>query len=207
MRVGSGRFAGLSLVLLLGAFFAVLSVGAASHAGAAPDTSTTDIGQSELDQCLGTAPVAADLPPTCTFDSNGNLISRSSSEPEGTGSAPNILPFLFLALIWSAVPFLIAVSIARSRDEPVSTAVLLTLVLGWIGLLIVVYGQRRAAGDVGLLMHSAPTGTPMRTAPVSDTSAARSVRERLQTIEDLYAQGVISTVERDSRRAVIVDQL
>jgi hypothetical protein len=181
----------------------VVGVGTAAraHADASSTTTAPGIGQSQADACLGTEPIVGE-PPSCVFDANGNLVSRTRpGSPDTGGSATNLLPLLFLALIWSAVPFVIAASLARSRNEPVGTAVLLTLVLGWIGLLIVVYGQRRAAADVGRLVHDDP-----HRGSASDTSLS-SPSERLRMIDDLHAKGLITDEERASRRAAVLDRL
>jgi hypothetical protein len=176
----------------------LLGVGATASADTTPSFQSPN--QSAIDQCIGTDPVVG-MPPSCSYDANGNLIGRTSpSGFDGGGSAPSLVPFLFLALIWSVVPFVIAVSLARSRGEPVSTAVLLTLVLGWIGLLIVVYGQRRVAGDIAHVMSS--DGPAGRSAPSTESPEAR-----LRKIDDLHALGLITDEERATRRAAIVDRL
>ena len=76
----------------------------------------------------------------------------------------------------------------------------MTLVLGWIGLLIVVYGQRRAADDVGRLLS--PAQTTARSAPTAESPEAR-----LRKIEELHALGLITDEERATRRAAILDRL
>ena len=188
----------LGVVVVLGLAIA-LAAGAAGRADA-QESSTTFLSQSQVDQCIGTVPIGIGDPPRCTFDANGNLISKSPAQSNTGPSSANLAPILFLVVIWSAVPFVIAVSMARSRNEPVSTAVLLTLVLGWIGLLIVVYGQRRTVDDVGRLVH-APSQSAGVAAPPASTA------ERLRTIEDLHAQGLITDEERDRRRSAILDVL
>jgi hypothetical protein len=195
-RVGAGSVAAVAFAALA---FAVL-VGAGATASADTTPSFQGPNQSAIDQCIGTDPVVG-MPPSCVYDANGNLIGRTSpSGLDGGSSGPNLVPFVFLALLWSAVPFAIAVGLARSRGEPVGTAVLLILVLGWIGLLIVVYGQRRAAGDVGRLLN--PVETTARSAPPPESPEAR-----LRKIEDLHALGLISDEERTTRRAAILDRL
>jgi len=171
------------------AFAVVVGTSATAGADTTPAPTFQGPDQSAIDQCIGTDPVVG-VPPSCSFDANGNLIGRSDSGFGGRGSASNVWPFLFLALLWSAVPFAIAVGLARSRGEPVGTAVLLTLVLGWIGLVIVFYGQRRAARDVGRLL------TP-----------AESPEARLRKLDELHALGLITDEERTTRRAAILDRL
>jgi hypothetical protein len=95
--------------------------------------------QEQLDECLGDG-LYPNGPPTCTFDSEGNLIDRDIPGAPGEGSGFG--GFLVIALLWAALPMVIAGSIASSRGQSVGLAVLLTLVLGWIGLLIVVVLQK-----------------------------------------------------------------
>jgi hypothetical protein len=192
-RVGAETVAAIAFAA--SAFVVLLGAGTTASADTTPSLQSPD--QSAIDQCIGTDPVVG-MPPSCVYDANGNLIGRSPSGVGGGSSAPNLAPLLFLAVLWSAVPFAIAVG-ARSRGEPVGTAVLLTLVLGWIGLLIVVYGQRRAADDVGRLLD--PTATA-RSTPTPESPAAR-----LRQIDDLHALGLITDEERATRRAAILDRL
>ena len=63
--------------------------------------------------------------------------------------------FVVLALVWAGVPFAIAAGVARSRGEPIGIAILLTLVLGWIGLIIVLYGQRRTVRSIDAFIEDA----------------------------------------------------
>ncbi len=181
-------------------------IGTAAASGGGPS-------QAQIQKCLDSGQIG-DPPPTCTFDANGNLIRRST--PGLGGHSINLAPFIVLAVLWSAVPFAIAVGVAQSRNEPVGSAVLLVIVLGWIGLFIVLYGQRRAVDDVGRLVHSAPAPAPATgsTAPTGAAPAAEAsdvsthaVGERLETLDALYDQGVITVAERDRRRAAILDEV
>lgn len=53
----------MRFALLLGALLVFLSAGATTRAGAVAETTTTDISQSQLDQCIGTAPVGVNPTP------------------------------------------------------------------------------------------------------------------------------------------------
>jgi hypothetical protein len=53
----------------------------------------------------------------------------------------------FLFVLWAVIPLVLAVVLARAQNESVGMAVLLTLILGWIGLAIVWYGQRRTVAS------------------------------------------------------------
>ncbi len=199
------RVSATALLVLFGLLVA-LGIGAWTWADA-QEVGSTPIDQQAVDQCIGTTPIGVQAPPSCVFDANGNLISRSPSAASTSvpaSSSLNLAPFIFLVLFWSAVPFVVAVSVARSRHEPVGTAVLLTLVLGWIGLLIVIYGQRRAAADVGHWVTPTPSPSPTSTSTSTPTTPAS---ERLRVIDDLHAQGLISNAERDARRSAVIDAL
>jgi hypothetical protein len=192
------RIAARGLLLSLGLTM-VLGVALSARASAAQDTSTTN-NQAEIDQCLNGAPIGSNAPPSCVFDANGHLLSRSTSSPGVGGSSINLAPFFFLALLWSVVPLVIAMSVASSRGEPLGSAVLLTIVFGWIGLFIVLYGQRRTAEAVGRMAHAPPT-------TVGGVDARTSAAERLRTIDDLFAQRLITGDERDQRRSAVLDEL
>jgi hypothetical protein len=203
------RISAMVVLLLFGLMVALGTAGSAAAAGS-QDTSVGGPSQAQIDKCIGTAPILGQ-PPTCTFDSNGNLIGRSTPGPGG--HTLNLAPFIVLAVLWSVVPFVIAIGVAQSRNEPVGSAVLLVIVLGWIGLFIVLYGQRRAVGDVDRLVNPAPPPTPP-TPPTAATAATESsdasthaVGERLGTLDALYDQGVITVDERDRRRAAILDEV
>ena len=195
----------LAVLVLLGA---TISGGLTNTVRAgAQESGSTVVGPDQIDQCIGTEPIGVNPPPTCTFDANGHLISRSQPQTptDSTSSFPNLGPILFLMLLWSVVPFVIAISLARSRGEPVSSAVLLILVLGWVGLLIVVYGQRRTVADVGRLVHApAPAASAVQPSAVQPSA---STADRLRTIDDLHAQGLITDEERNHRRSAILDTL
>jgi hypothetical protein len=204
------RISAVAVLLLFGLMVALGAAGSAAAAGS-QDTRGAGPDQAQIQKCLGNAPITGQ-PPTCTFDSNGNLIGRSTPGPGG--HSLDLAPFVVLVVLWSVVPMVIAVAVAQSRGEPVGTAVLLILVLGWIGLFIVLYGQRRAVDDVGRLVNqSAPSPPPATPPPTSASSTVASetssdaVGERLGTLDTLCAQGVITADERDRRRAAILDEV
>jgi hypothetical protein len=125
-----------------------------------PPSTATGIPQSEIDKCIGDQPIGVAAPPACVFDSSGHLISRTPSTPGSTGSGINLEPFIVALLLWSVLPFAIAVALARGRHESIGRAVLLTLFLGWIGLLIVAFGQRRTATELRDLAGRPSTQEP-----------------------------------------------
>jgi hypothetical protein len=200
-----GRISAMAVLLLFGLMVALGAAGSAAAAGAS-DTTGSGPDQAQLQRCIDQGTVNG-VPPTCTFDSNGNLISSSQPGPLKPGF--DIAPFLVIAVLWSLVPLVIAIAVSSSRNEPVGLAVGLVVVLGWIGLLIVLYGQRRTVADVGRLVNdpSTPAAAPASTPPEASGESSGPVRERLGTLEDLYSQGVITVDERDRRRAAILDEV
>jgi hypothetical protein len=116
-----------------------------------------------------------------------------------SGPSFDIAPFIVLALLWAVVPFVIAVLVAQSRDEPIGSAVLLVLVLGWIGLFIVLRGQRATVRDIKGFVDDVPAE---RSARSEDPAEAR-----LRVVDDLYAKGLISEQEHAERRAAILKTL
>jgi hypothetical protein len=201
------RISALAIMVSLALTIALGIAGSAAAAGSSDGTGTGP-SQAQIQKCIDSGTVDG-VPPSCTFDSNGNLISRST--PRVLDPGPNLLaPIIIVAIFWSLIPLLIAFGAARSRNEPVGTAVLMTLVLGWVGLIIVLYGQRRAASDLaGLVNRAPPAPSPMAASPAAPAAAAPAdgVRERLGTLDGLYAQGVITVDERDRRRAAILDEV
>jgi hypothetical protein len=159
---------------------------------AAPAVAQQGPTDDQLDQCIGDDPLGVG-PPTCTYDENGNLLSRDVPGDPSASSAFGT--FIVIALLWAGVPLAIAAFTAGARGESVGFAILVTAVLGWIGLAIVLYGQRRTLATTQRVVREATVPTP------SDAAA------RLRKLDDLLAQGVITQTERDTRRAEILDSL
>lgn len=194
---------GRALIVVMAAVAAVLVLGVA--AGAQPS-------QQQVEQCM-------QIPdedigrghPECIFDAEGNLISRNYPGEAGPGAG--LGGFFVLALLWAGIPLVIAGVVASSREESVGVAVLLTLVLGWIGLAIVVFGQRktvesvaRAAGTVtaGAAPYGAAGTGPAHTGPPDSSDM---MAQRLRRLDDMHAQGVINDEERAARRAAILNEI
>ena len=105
---------------------------------AAPSVASAQT-DAEWDKCFGDR-LWPTGPPTCVFDENGKFLRR-----EIPGEAPSGGSFgglLTLALLWSALPMIIGASIAASRGQSVGLAIVVTLVLGWLGLALVAFLQR-----------------------------------------------------------------
>lgn len=127
-------------VLLVIASTILVSLFASAPAGAQTGKPSRDQRiQDELDECLEGGPYPYG-PPSCTFDSEGNLIERDV--PGESSSSGPITGFLLFGLLWAAIPMAIGASIASSRGQSVGVALLLTLFLGWLGLLIVFVMQK-----------------------------------------------------------------
>jgi hypothetical protein len=96
-----------------------------------------------------------------------------------------------IGLIWSAVPMVIGGVVASSRGESVGLALILTLLLGWIGLLIVVVLMNRTA-------QSAKVDV------TSGASTGGSIVDRLSQLDDLRERGLINDEEYATRRQEIL---
>jgi hypothetical protein len=92
------------------------------------------------------------------IDQGGGPFGLSGPGSSHSNLGSIFVVFLVLAIVWSLVPFGIGVAVASSRGESVGVAVLLILVLGWIGLAVVCFGQRRTldAADTALNRFEEP---------------------------------------------------
>ncbi len=160
-------------VLALVAGFALVGPRSALHANADAPPTPPPFSQGLQDCIQQPSPQGGFGPHGCVYV-NGQWV------PEQQGSGPIGAPapssthfgaifavFIALVIVWSLVPFGIGVALASSRGESVGVAVLLILVLGWIGLAIVYFGQRRTLDAVeGALdraaehRHDAPGSWP-----------------------------------------------
>ena len=169
--------------------FVSLLVGSLIFTAAAGFSQTPSDIDDRIEKCLGDEPVGPE-PPTCTFDESGNLLTRTNTSP----SPSRLGVIVVFALIWIAVPMVVAAVMASNRGESVGMAILLTLLLGWIGLAIVYFGQRKAISVVDNLASGAATE------PVDK----RSVADRLQALEELLRSRLITQDEFDARREAIL---
>lgn len=167
----------------------------------------------QLDECLDISDEEMGMgPPSCTFDSQGNLISRDFGGGfGGAGQGIGFGTFLAIALVWAGIPLVIAAMVASDRGESMGAAVLLTLVLGWIGLGIVMFGQQRTMQTVGAAASGAAaagvSAAGASAAPGARAGSTDAVAERLRRIDDLHAQGVITDEERAQRRDAVLNDL
>lgn len=128
------------LVLAFGATAVVLLVsGPPAHA----QSSTTSTTPDEVNR--GWACEPAPLPGEVTPPGEpGRVQCKMRTMVPERPSRSEWTPFL-AAMGWVVVPMLLAVWIAAGRDESVVIAIVLTFILGWIGLLLVwgFLGRRR----------------------------------------------------------------
>ena len=142
--------------------------------------------------------------PTCTSTKEGEWVAHYSGSglPGSLPGAGWFVALIIIALLWGITPAVISGFIASSRGQSVLTAVLLGLILGWIGFLIVFLAFKpnvveKAKGVVSeVLQPAAPTEQPHR-----DTTA------RLTELEDLSRRGLITQDEYKARRAAILEQI
>jgi hypothetical protein len=172
--------------ILLAVFVFVATVGLLGATPAAAETYDSS------EECIEAKPVEVDPFEWRCRSSDGQRWSASIASP-GEGF-PLFGAFLAFAVLWSLVPFLIAASLARSRGESIGVAVLLVLVLGWIGLAIVYFGQSRSREVV--------EGVASRTTP-----APSSPEERLRLLDRLHAEQLVGDEEFAQQRRRILDAL
>lgn len=194
-----------SLRLLLMSVVLALFIGLLAGAGPAWAVE----GYETLRECIeaGTAePLGARPPPTCSSNAEGLLVP-TSAEPR-TGSSPAFGGFLMFALLWALVPLVIAARLASARRESVAMAVVLTLLLGWIGLAIVYFGQKRTHEAVGGLADRAAAAPSQRDEGDGVPAPPPASREeRLRELDRLLQQDLITAEEYDSHRRTILDGL
>lgn len=140
----------------------------------------------QLDECIGDG-LYPNGPPSCTFDSEGNLIDRDIPGEPGSGGFGG---FIFFALLWAALPMVIAGAVASSRGQSVGLAVLLALVLGWIGLLIVLFLQKPEIVD-------AARGTIA-------AAGQRDVSDQIRKLGQLRDEGLLTDEEFSKKKAQLL---
>jgi hypothetical protein len=220
----------IRLVVIIGALLCLAAPAAAQTITVVGEEEGRLLGDAELqrlmDECYGDR-TAADGLPDCTFSADGELVSRIEASPQNP-----IAGFVLLAFLWTAIPLGIAAAVASSRGESVGLAVVLTLLLGWIGLAISLVGQRRTIDAASGALRTAMAPEPDRagTTPVDDRPLTRAeaaaaaasqplpapprsgaatspLAERLRTLDELRTAGVITDDEHARRREAIIAEV
>lgn len=146
-------------------------------------------------------------PPGCNYR-DGKFTGFTDAQNDGSGVPGFFVTFIIFAVLWSLVPFAIALVMASNRGESVGGAVLLTLVLGWFGLLIVYSGQKKVAGAVDRILEpSAPPPAAATPTTQQPAAPARSVAERLRELEALRDDGLVTDDEYSDRRGAILAEV
>lgn len=167
-----------------------------------------------VEECIEARPIEIDPMAWSCFSVDGETwVARQ----QGTPAERAFGGFVVLALLWSGVPLVIAAMLASSRGESIGMAIVLTLFLGWIGLAIVYFGQRKSRDAVEGLMDRA--SEPERTRSRSTTEAAplspqiSRVSEdapaavRLRELARLHRDELISDDEYQQQRQRILEQI
>ena len=188
----------------LGAAAAALTLCLLAAAPAHAQTPQPDRTFSTAEECMQSGTNFLDPPPSCTSTKEGVWVAHYSGSglPGSLPGAGWFVVFIVIALLWGITPAVISGFIASSRGQSVFTAVLLGLILGWIGLLIVVLAFKpnvveKAKGVVSEVLQ--PAAAPEQ--PHRDTTA------RLTELEDLSRRGLITQEEYTARRAAILEQI
>jgi hypothetical protein len=142
----------------------------------------------QLDECLGDGyyPLG---PPTCTFDSEGNLIDRDiPGEEESSGGGS----FLWIFLLWSAVPLAIGIAVASSQGWNLGFAILILLVFGWIGLLFLALVPQDRAEAAAAHVTSEPH------------TNSGDVSEQIRQLGALRDEGLLTEEEFQAKKAELL---
>ena len=190
-------------------------------------TLTTSVAQDgrrfdTAEQCMQSGTSVFNMP-TCVNEGDGWVAQFPDDrfpDPPGSGAFAG---FLVFALVWAAAPAAISGFIASDRGQNVGLAVLLGVILGWIGLLIVYLAfkpevERAARGVIQTYGGpSRPVPIPRAEGPSSTFPAgssastaaprSRSAADRLAELEDLKTRGLVTDDEYASRRAAIIEQI
>jgi len=155
-------------------------------------------------ECMSSG-TAFDRVPSCRRSNQGPWIAQYGPTPgEATNGAFGA--FLGLALLWAAAPAVIGGVIASNRGQSVGLAVLICIILGWIGLLIVVLTFKpevvtAARNVIDTAARQSPPPLPGPPATRRDTAA------RLEELDRLKRENVITAEEHAARRQAILAEI
>jgi hypothetical protein len=189
-----------------------LLLGAALVCSAAPALAgaTQDPGFAE---CLASAEpqIIEKGPPSCR-EENGHFVPYWDDEVSTGVGGGFIVTILLLGLIWSTVPAIASYHVAKNAGQPTGVAILLGLVLGWVGLLVVYLMSRSdtrayAHGAVDAMGPRQPYPSPSYgfQPPPPPTAPAADPGTRLEVLDRLREGGQITDDEYAARRQTILD--
>lgn len=145
-------------------------------------------------------------PPTCTsFGENGPWVATYPEDRPSVSVGGGLSgAFFVIVLLWAVTPTVIAGAVASSRGQSVGLAVVLGLLLGWIGLVIVwVFLKPGVVTEARTLVAHAVDGSQ----PAASVPQHRDTSARLAELNHLKAQGLITPDEYASRREAILGQI
>ena len=155
------------------------------------------------EECVAAKPIDVPVMDWSCTSTDGQTWSPSIQGASGPPSSFGIV--ITLILFWSLIPLVIACVLANQQGESMAMAVLLTVFLGWIGLAIVYFGQRKTRAAVDGLVNRAasPPGSPRVASTVEQVSA----EERLRRLERLREEDLVTEEEYVEQRKRIVGSL
>lgn len=176
------------IVALVVPIFSVTGIALADHDGHEFETA---------EECMASSR-APDRMATCTRSNEGPWVAHYGSL--GGERVPGAFGgFLVLALLWAALPAVIGGFVASGRGQSVGLAVILGLVLGWIGLLIVVFALKpEVSAAAKSLIDAASQAGP------NPSSDRRDPASRLQELDRLKDEKRVTQEEYESLRAAIL---
>lgn len=189
----------------------VVALTALAWAGAAADAAEGPYGSSQ--ECLEGRPIEVDPRSwSCSSFDGETWVGNQQSSPTG-GSFGG---FVVLALLWAGVPLVIASAMASSRGESMGMAILLTLFLGWVGLAIVYFGQRKTRDVIDGLRDRPPNSersTPSRVEAKAGDPEGSAIAEdapvaaRLRELARLRRDDLLTDEEYHRQRQRILDEI
>jgi len=188
-----GGFRAAAIVGVLGLVL-VGGTALANHSGHEFDTA---------EQCIQSGDVFN--MPRCSRSGNGPWVAQYPGDPSpGIPGGGFFATFLVFALLWSTIPAIAGGMIASSRGQSVGIAVLLGIALGWIGLLIVVLAFKPEVTTAARNVIGAAANRDGWSPP---PPPRRDTTSRLQELERLKREGLVTDAEYASRRERILNDL
>lgn len=149
----------------------------------------------------------------CTYDEDGHILDHADRFGEGPNVESALGGFIFLALLWAAIPTFLAINIASSRGQPVAVAGAIGFFGGWLGLAFVYFAMKdaplispapsRTAPENLKNLYSTPEERGAAPAPTVD----KSVAGRLRELDGLKEQGLITGEEYENQRKAILSDI
>lgn len=148
---------------------------------------------------------SADHMPVCLSSNGGTWVADFGSSHSVSVGSGAFGAFILFAILWAAAPAVIGGFVASSRGQSVGIAVLLCILLGWLGLLIVALVMKPNVTAAARNIVDSASRPDWGQTPASGSRA--SAVSRLKELDELRAQNMITADEYASRRAEILREI